>query len=317
MRISLLFIALLFINFSTQGQSLKAVEPVFEGLSKFPNVRDFAMTSTGEEAFITIQSPLGEFAVLAQVKKVNNRWAEPEIMPFSGKYSDLEPFVSTNDLRLYFASNRPLTDSIGQSKDFDIWYVERENTEAPWGSPINIGEPINTEHDEFYPSLADNNNLYFTSGRPGTKGKDDILFSIWNNNEYSMPISVSDSINTESDEFNAFIAPDESYLIFGGYNREDGHGRGDLYISFRDEALGWSAAVNLGEDINSKDTEYCPFVDSQSNTLYFTGRRNSIKALNNFQTMDEVLEEVNKSENGMSRIYKVFFDKDELILTKK
>jgi hypothetical protein len=35
---------------------------------------------------------------------------------------------------------------------------------------------------------------------------------------------MGDVINTESYEFNAYVAPDESFLIFSGYNREDGYG---------------------------------------------------------------------------------------------
>ncbi|WP_321538323.1 hypothetical protein [Flavobacterium piscinae] len=47
------------------------------------------------------------------------------MVSFTGKYKDLEPFLSTDGLKLYFASNRPLTES-GEPKDFDIWYVERK-----------------------------------------------------------------------------------------------------------------------------------------------------------------------------------------------
>ena len=43
--------------------------------------------------------------------------------------------------------------------------------------PINIGEPINSPANEFYPSVANNNNFYFTCDERSTKGKDDIFFS--------------------------------------------------------------------------------------------------------------------------------------------
>ena len=58
---------------------------------------------------------------------------------------------------------------------FDIWFVERTNVDAKWGDPVNLGKTINTDLDEFYPSISSNNNLYFTGLGEGTKGKDDIL----------------------------------------------------------------------------------------------------------------------------------------------
>lgn len=118
------------------------------------------------------------------------------------------------------------------SKDYDVWYVERKNTDAPWSKPINLGKPVNTGHNEFYPSVSKNNNLYFTSDSPESKGKDDIFFSPWENEKYLQPLLLSDSINTEGYEFNSFVSQDESYLIFSGYNRKDGFGSGDLYISY-------------------------------------------------------------------------------------
>ena len=51
---------------------------------------------------------------------------------FPGKYFDIEPFLSSDGLKLFFASNRPLASTDEKTKDFDIWYVERENKNAEW-----------------------------------------------------------------------------------------------------------------------------------------------------------------------------------------
>jgi WD40-like Beta Propeller Repeat len=305
MRLYVLFIMICMSCYTANGQTPVAVEPALEHLLKYPNIRDFTMSSSGDEAYISLQSPLGEISVLARIKKLKNAWSEPEVVSFSGVYKDLEPFLSKNDLRLYFASNRPFIDSIDQAKDFDIWFVERERTDSDWGEPVNLGAPVNTTSNEYYPSVAQNGNIYFTSDGLDSKGKDDIFYSSWSDDAYSAPSSLSDSINTDGYEFNAYIAHDESYLIFGGYNREDGMGSGDLYISFRDKNLVWQNAVNLGEHVNSRYMDYCPFVDTGSATLYFTSKRSAINDINNFQSLGEVLEEINKSENGFSRIYRV------------
>ncbi len=290
------------------GQNTKSIEPVFNSLSNFQNVRDFTLSSNGEEAYITIQSPLSEISVIVEVTKIDNSWSEPKIVSFSGKYSDLEGFLSPDNLRLYFVSNRPLNNKDNKAKDYDIWYVERNNINLEWGAPINLGAPINTSDNEFYPSVSINNNLYFTSDGENTLGKDDIFYSVWSDNTYSDPINLGNSINTVGYEFNSFISPDENYIIFSGYNRGDGQGSGDLYISYKNETNTWGKATNLGKEINSKQMDYCPFVDSKTGILYFTSKRSVFSESNNFQSINDLLMEIDKSENGLSRIYKTHFD---------
>ncbi|MEE9431732.1 MAG: hypothetical protein V3V16_11865 [Melioribacteraceae bacterium] len=289
-----------------QGQLI--VKPAFQKLLKYPNIRDFTILSNGSEAYFTVQSPLEEISIIVNIKKKKGIWSEPKILKFSGNFRDIEPFLSPNGLKLYFASNRPISTQTKEPKDFDIWFVERKNINTDWSKPINMGLPINTERNEFYPSVANNNNLYFTSDLSSSKGKDDIFFSRWHNNFYSTPVSLSDSINTTGYEFNSYIAPDESFIIFSGYNRKDGLGSGDLYISYKNQNETWSTSKNLGNDINSKYMDYCPFIDITSSTLYFTSKRSFVNN-NSFNSVEDFLNETNKYENGLSRIYKVGIEK--------
>jgi hypothetical protein len=257
-------------------------EPAFEVLAQYQKVRDLTITSDGKEAYFTLQSPLEEVSVIAVIRKKEDSWTEPDIVHFTGRYRDLEPFLSPDGLRLYFVSNRPLEASQNEPKDFDIWYVERSALGEEWGEPFNIGAPVNTEHNEFYPAITNSGNLYITSDRPDSQGQDDIFFCPWLGEGF-----------------------DESFLIFSGYNREDGYGSGDMYISVRGENKVWSQAINLGEDINSKYMDYCPYVDLNTMTLYFTSRRSSIENINRIQSLDDFNGTVNIYENGNSRLYKI------------
>jgi hypothetical protein len=306
----MIIVLILLISQVCSAQNKSHVQPFLPDIfGQFPNVRDFTISSSEDEAYFTAQSYLGELSVVVHINKENGKWSEPEIVPFSGKYQDLEPFLSPNGSRLFFASNRPLNDSTNKAKDFDIWYVQRENRGTEWSSPINIGRPVNSEHDEFYPCVCNSNNLYFTSDAPNSKGKDDIFLSEWKRGRYLNPVPLSDSINTEGYEFNAYIAPDESFILFSGYNREDGFGSGDLYISYQNADGIWSKAKNPGSEINSDKMDYCPFVDMSRKTLYFTSKRSQLDyQLSGFETIKELLREMNKYENGLSRIYKVPFE---------
>jgi len=300
------FISILILLFTFFSYSQERPESfLLELTTPFPNVRDIAMSPNGDEVMFTAQSIMGNLSAILSSKKINNSWTTPEIVSFSGQFFDLEPFYSSDGLTLYFVSSRPLSNKTLEPKDFDIWYVKRKNLNSNWVKPINMGSPINTEYGEFYPSIAKNGNFYFTRDNTELKTKDDIYVSEFKNNTYLTPEKLSLNINTEGYEYNAFIYPDESYLLFGSYNRKDGFGSGDLYISFKTDDQ-WTVAKNLGETINSDKMDYCPFVDTKTNTLYFTSKRDNTKVQQEKPlTTNELITELNKADNGSSGLYRV------------
>ncbi len=288
------------------GQEKNLVHPFLpEIITKFPTVRDFTMSPNENEIYFTAQGYAGELSTIIKVVKKDNEWSAPQVAPFSGQYADLEPMFSPDGLRLFFVSNRPNAFTTNEKKNHDIWYIERSTINDDWSIPKNLGSPINTEGDEFYPSIAKNGNLYYTSTASSSKGKDDIFVSKFENNIYSEPISLSEAINSEGYEYNSYISSDESFLIFGGYKRKDGLGSGDLYISYKDKEGNWSKAENLTK-INSDKMDYCPFYDSKTQTLYFTSKRNVIKEdTKKTKNLQQLLEVMNSYENGLSRIYSI------------
>ncbi len=319
--LSIYLLVFLFINacknketVTEEPEKTKSTEMTKEGVqpfaanvfSQFINVRDFTMNSDEDEAYFSLQSPARELSVIMRTEKKDDVWQDPEISSFSGKYTDLEPFLSPDNLKLYFVSNRPVSKDSINTKDMDIWYVERTSKASAWSEPKNIGAPINTKGDEFYPAVASNGNLYFTTIKKELESADDIFVSKWKNNTYSEPEILGEGVNTKGAEYNAYIAPDESYIIFGGWRRPDALGSGDMYIS-KNVNGEWTTAENLGEKINSKYMEFCPFVLNE--TLYFTSRRSSVETKENgFVNAEELISEINKYDNGASRIYKVNFD---------
>lgn len=280
------------------GQEVIIVNPE---LNKYHNIRDFCISSDENEVFFSIQSPNQELSQIVVVK--NKKWKNPILLSFCDGYSYLEPFLSKDGNKLYFASNRPHNQTDTTKSNFDIWYVERKSSNNDWSEPINIGNPVNTENDEFYPTLADNGNLYFTMDSKLGLGKDDIYCCKWNGTEYSKPILLNNNINSDGYEFNAFISKDESFIIYTKYNSKDGYGSGDLYISRKDVNNQWKLAENMGNTINTKYMEYCPFYDSNTNTLYFTSKRANLLP-RKFQDIELYLETITGSHNGLSKIYK-------------
>lgn len=249
---------------NTYSQGAESVVSPFlpEIVTGFPGVRDITFSPDEKELYFTIQSYLGEVSAIAFCNNVNGKWSEPEVASFSGRFHDPEPFFAPNGLRLFFVSDLPGTKGETDASNYDIWVVERSSMQNAWSQPVNLGSPVNTAGNIFYPVITESGNLYFTGDGPLSNGKDDIFVSRFANGKYTDPVSVGDSVNSIGYEFNAFVAPDETYMLFTCYNREGGFGSGDLYLSHNVgkgvRTRNWSAPVNLGKGINSPQRDYCP-----------------------------------------------------------
>ena len=200
-------------------------------------------------------------------KLVGKKWSKPKVILIHNQYGYNDPFLSPDENRLYFISRRAL-DGLGKSKDYDIWYVERNNNQ--WSDPINAGPNINSNGNEYYVSFTNDGTMYFSSNKKGSNF--DIYASKYVKGEFQKAIQLSDSINTLAYEADVFIAPDESYIIFCA-TRKGGLGRGDLYISFKNTDGTWSKSVNMGDHINTKNHELCPFVSKDGKYLFYTSNQ--------------------------------------------
>lgn len=201
-----------------------------------------------------------------------DQWTTPEKIIYSDQYGYNDPFLSPDENKLFFISNQPLSGS-GEKKDIDIWYVEKEG--KGWSAPINAGTTINSGKNEYYISFTQTGTLYFASNVGTTeenKHDFDIYTSALVNGEFQEPQKMSNAINTETYEADVFVAYDESYLIFCA-ERKGGHGRGDLYISFKNEMGDWSQAKNMGNVINTEHYEFCPFVTKDGKYFFYSGNK--------------------------------------------
>lgn len=271
------------------------------------STRDFAISPDGDEMYYTIQHPKFISSTIVRIRKHGDTWGKPEVAPFSGVYRDLEPCFSWDGNTLYFSSDRPVPGNPSKH-GFDIWCVRRNGSGA-WGQPVNLGDKVNSEKDEFYPSVAKNGNLYFTVEAPYGKGSEDIVVCKWTDTGYMRPVSLPPQVNSKYDEFNAFIDPDEQYIIFSVEGRPDGPGKGDLYISRKDAAGNWQPARLLPAPVNSKFLDYCPFVSRDKKTLFFTSNRLRSEWYGDQPvTYDQLRQLLSEPGNGYDSIYWIKFD---------
>ncbi|MCA6421470.1 MAG: OmpA family protein [Flavobacterium sp.] len=155
---------------------------------------------------------------LFKATKNGDSWGDITSLPFNSKeFSTSNPSLSRDGKTLYFSSDRP-----GSIGGVDIWKVA-VNADGTYGEPQNLGNKVNTEGNESFPFIADDNKtLYFaSSGRPGLGGLDVFQIDL-TSGEAS---NLGKPVNSEKDDF-AFTFNESKKVGFVSSNR---NGNDDIF----------------------------------------------------------------------------------------
>lgn len=287
-------------------QAQRALEPelVLPGIvSTGLDELNAAFSPDGRELYFSINAPENGLGAIVVSRRRGASWSAPEMASFSGRYSDYDPFFSADGRRLFFISNRP-TGAADSTTDYDIWVVERQGD--AWTEPANLGAPVNTERDEYYPSVAADGTLYFSAVRDGGEGSYDVYRARWTNGGYQEPENVGPGVNSRGAEIDTYVAPDQKFVVFAAYGRDDGPGRGDLYVSYREADGTFGAAALLRHGINSSAREYCPIGSPDGEYFYWTSKRGFANTpLTRALTIGELRDSLGGPRNGAGDIYRI------------
>jgi hypothetical protein len=194
----------------------------------------------------------------------------------------------------YFSSTRPI-DGGSTPREFSRnWIVQWDH--GRWSTPSLVLGPMGTPEHQAYPTVTTDGALYFFSWNPDEEDSD-LFRSRLVDGEYTTPENLGTPINSTHEEFDPYVAPDGTYLIFTSYERPDGDGAGDLYISFREGDGSWTEPVNMGQGVNSTANENRPFVTIDGKYFFFTSNR---------VASEPSLEELNPADrpgNGSRDVY--------------
>jgi Tol biopolymer transport system component len=214
----------------------------------------------------------------------NGHWSEPQVLPFSGgEYLDLSPRVSPDGNTLFFSSSRPAAGF--PMRALRVWCVQ--HSVAGWSEPRPLPAPINTSDRNWNwgASVTRDGTLYFASTRDA--GHPHIFRAPFAGGAYADPEELGPEINSKFSDFDPFVSPDETILVFASsgvdlFGIEDrpetlkGGGvlypRSDLYVSFRN-AGSWSPARHLEHAINTVAEEGSPSITPDDNYLFFSSER--------------------------------------------
>ena len=161
-----------------------------------------------------------------------------------------EPMLSPDNQSLYFVADYPP----------DLWKSQR-GSDGDWEAPTKL-DALNTEKDDWYVSISNQNRLFFTNGTAYQSELQD--------RQYRTKEKLNAPFN-ETDVRDPYIAPNEDFMIFSKTDSTS-YGESDLYVSFKNSEGNWGKALNLGPDINTDGFEMAPYISPDERFLFFSRR---------------------------------------------
>jgi Tol biopolymer transport system component len=278
MKLTLLLSSLLLITSIIRGQSDDPANTPLpqlfgEGVISTP-LREWTTTFTPDGR--TVYFSLGNIRyAIVYSELINGQWQKPRLASFSGRWSDTDPFISSDGNRLYFCSNRPADQDPASTaaKRAHIWMVDKINS-TTWSSPVLLDSPINLAGvSSWYPSESDDGNFYFhSSGRAGGPGTNSAIWvSRHAGGKFSPPVLCpvdTTGFNTQE----CRISRKGDFMVFVS-NRPGTIGITDIFIAFLKNDK-WSIPQDLGPSVNIPGiANMSPALSPDGNTLYFVNNK--------------------------------------------
>ena len=172
----------------------------------------------------------------------------------NGKWS---PSVSPDGQKLYYV------DDSRQGFFWDIWVSTWDSSFNDWGTPVNLGPPVNTTGAERSAHLGpDGRHLYFDSDGSGRCG---IYVSEWNGTNWLVPTHIP-AASCAVDAYPTITA-DGRWFFFDRYVTGS---KKNVFVSVRTDS-GWGAPINLLPQIG--DSSWTPFIVPSGDSLFFNSNR--------------------------------------------
>lgn len=147
------------------------IEPVEGTVNSEDDEGVTCFSSDGRSMYFTrsnIVEDKGTGTVILVSNRAGGTWSDPQPIELfkDSTISVGHPAISPDGETLYFVSDAP-----GGYGGLDIWKAIKVS--GKWGAIQNLGQDINTEGDEMFPTVDSKGTLYFSSdGKPGMGGLD-------------------------------------------------------------------------------------------------------------------------------------------------
>jgi outer membrane protein OmpA-like peptidoglycan-associated protein len=176
---------------------------------------------------------------------------------------EYNPSVSANEKRIIYMSSRKFYEAVNMS----------EHNGDGWGLPDEITSQLGSDGEFTVMSLAADGNTMILRTHDMYAGGE-LYFSEYKDQRWQKKQKFPSPVNTGYSETYGSFSPDGKSLYFTS-NRPGGKGGFDIYRCDRNTDGTWSAAINLGNDVNSAEDEASPFLAPGNRYLWFSSRGHS------------------------------------------
>ncbi|MEJ0054244.1 MAG: OmpA family protein [Bacteroidota bacterium] len=272
------FLLLLFFTTALAAQQAPNESKRVDGIST-DKFTEFAPTISADGKTMIIESNRNSkreqdeerWELFESIRNADGTWGEGiPISTINEKCNFLAgPSLSYDGNQLFFTA---FIEGVTTSED--IFYSERIN-ETQWSEPINLGEPINTEDYEGFPSISANgNSLYFIRinyENPLDRKSRENCFEIYVSHKqpdgkWGTPEKLPEQINKGCVRDPRIMA-DNHTLIFSAIVPE-GKGKYDLFQTRKNSDGTWAEAKPL-DFINSEENDQSPTISAAGDIIFY------------------------------------------------
>lgn len=198
-----------------------------DGTWDTPQMDEF-LSGGKNEAVVSLSADGNEMVLFIEgkphlVKRNETGWDEPRPILLQKTFAWIGmASITRNGEALIFEAREQLYN------DIDI-YISQRKPNNEWDVPFALSSVVNTDRDERTPFLhSDFKTLYFSSNGHGGQGKMDVFKTTrlddgWTN--WSTPVNLGPSVNTDGDEYGFFIPPSGNVAYLAtrlyGYSDQD------------------------------------------------------------------------------------------------
>jgi len=227
------------------------------------------LNADGSEAILFFES-LNNQADLYECKIEDKKFGEAVKLDknINSKYTEIAASISSDNSRLYFASDRP-----GGYGGIDLYLCQRLPN-GRWSEPQNLGPTVNTKYDEDFPNISpDGKVLYFSSKGHTSMGGYDIYKAKWDpfKKKFVGTKNVGYPINTPDDDMNFRISENGKYGYISAL-RKEGEGGLDIYrVTFTEVEPNYTAVSGkiIAQDGKTKFNElFIQIAEAESGDVY-------------------------------------------------
>lgn len=187
-------------------------------------------------------------------------------------YNEICPVISPDGKKLYFTRWKHPS-NMGQNKNQDIWVSNWQADTKTWSKAELFPEPINNDENNAVCGISPNgktmllNNVYRNDGQM-EKGVS--MSFLLRTGDWSFPKALKILNFKNKSEFSEYsLAPNGKILVMTT-EMKDSFGGKDIYVSFWKNDDSWTEPRNIGQVVNTGESESTPFIAPDGVTMYFS-----------------------------------------------